>query len=114
MKLKINRKRWFRGKGSEESKLLRAEDRKMCCLGFYLRACGVSVRGLTDETLPSDMLEDVPKKARWLLKKTNEFENSSDCQYLIDQNDTEELNELTREKRIAARFQKHGVDVEFV
>lgn len=33
-KLTINRRTWLRGEGSEESYLRRAEDGKMCCLGF--------------------------------------------------------------------------------
>ena len=45
-KLVIDRTRWLRGEGPEESALLRPTDNKMCCLGFdALR------RGLTSDEI---------------------------------------------------------------
>ena len=41
MKLTIDRNVWLRGEGNGVSFLLREVDRKMCCVGIYLKACGI-------------------------------------------------------------------------
>lgn len=36
----VERSKWLRGEGHQESALLRESDGKMCCMGFYALACG--------------------------------------------------------------------------
>lgn len=36
----IDRSRWLRGEGSNQSYLLRKDDQKMCCVGFLCQALG--------------------------------------------------------------------------
>lgn len=44
----IDRSRWIRGEGGQESRLHRKNDGRMCCVGMYLEACGVPRYALTD------------------------------------------------------------------
>lgn len=37
----VDESRWLHGEGMETSYLLRPSDRKQCCVGLYLEACGV-------------------------------------------------------------------------
>ena len=111
MKLKINRKKWIRGEGEIYSYLLRTADYKMCCVGFYLKACGVKSRLLADNSTPTDTPIALPKKAHWLVNKDV---NSASADILYAANDNMELSGKTREQRITKEFAKHDVEVEFV
>jgi hypothetical protein len=110
MKLKIKRKRWLRGVGSDDAYLYRSEDRKMCCLGFYARALGYPVNKIRDIQDPEncDDKEDMDS----LL---NEYGyNNSICQNLIHVNDSPSFGDSDREVQIKKLFKKIGVDVTFV
>lgn len=125
MKLVIERERWIRGgngDGPEElSCLYRSHDGKMCCLGFFARACGIDKDQIEDEAEP----EDVPRAVwpGWVLRAPDDFagdygspdalKNSSDIVALISANDDEMCGDRKREARIAELFAQHGVEVEF-
>ena len=49
----INRKKWLRGEGDDDSRLLRSTDNKMCCLGFLGKACGISSACLSGRGMPN-------------------------------------------------------------
>lgn len=102
MNLVIDRKRWLRGEGSQNSKLLRPIDGKMCCLGFYGLACGLSAEHLRNVGLPADTAS-CRLWPPWL--RDSDFE-CDDLTYLND-NDPDEA-------KIAAIFARHGVTVRFV
>lgn len=55
MKVTIDRSRWYRGQGSEDSRLVTGEERKCCCLGFYCLALGFTEAELIDVSLPSKL-----------------------------------------------------------
>lgn len=42
MKVIIDRTKWYRGQGSIGSSLLRPTDQKMCCVGFFGKACNIN------------------------------------------------------------------------
>lgn len=116
--VEIRRKRWLRGEGSRNSFLYRHKDRKMCCLGFYLRSCGLPVKDLTGRKSPFD-LPGVPDEAKWLnlanllpdgakWRKTFNVVNK-----LMRINDTDDLPEKQREKQISKLFREQGVKVVF-
>lgn len=44
----VDRTRWFRGQGSDRSRLL-LDDGQMCCVGFLAIACGATVDQISNE-----------------------------------------------------------------
>lgn len=115
--LVIDRTRWLRGvygnpdghaqSDGDTSKLYRKHDRRMCCLGFYLRSCGCKVGDIVNLGTPSD-LGAVPNQAAWLINKPQEQD------WLIAKNDTTaHMDDATREKAIVDGFARNGVTVKF-
>lgn len=126
----INRKRWLRGEGSEESCLLNTKTGKMCCLGFFAK----------QSKIPKNYIEnvDTPCSARMLLNGTKVY--SSNCKVisrpaksikwntkllsgefhsatgdtLMDVNDDEEISDEIREKKITSLFKRIGITVKFI
>jgi len=119
MKLVIDRKRWLRGEGSEGSMLLRSIDDKMCCLGFYGIACGLTPERIRDAETPSDVpvqsfkksIDSIWGNGDWLFKN---YTSSADCEALMGANDDEHSSDQAREDRIKEVFAKHDVEVEFI
>ena len=114
----IDRRVWLRGE-PHGSRLYRPADRKQCCVGIYLRACGVSTRALSDQATAASLVEDgraqMPSRAKWLLSGDYALswaESSVDGQRLYGMNDSPE--ETGREERIEAIFARHGEAVRFI
>ena len=109
--LVIDRKVWLRGEGGEKSLLLRPEDGKMCCLGIYLKQCGMPDSLLRGRANPTQ-LTTAPT---WLRAagQFGGFTETAECRFLILQNDDERISEPAREQRIAEGFAKAGVSVRF-
>ena len=122
MKLVIDRNVWLRGadaKNGHNSYLLRPTDGKRCCVGIYLSALGfsdVELSGLgedaelrvpvnTDDECDwdEDETEIDPRVPVWL--------RAESLVYGI--NDDADTPEDERERLIAERFKRGGVDVEF-
>jgi len=133
MKFTIDRSKWRTGRyGVSDDEVpnigpsqLLNEDGFMCCLGFYLEACGLHRDALFTQLDPSQVLESDAAEPEqipaWLLNagdldETGGKVQSSDlCNSLISDNDDDEyLLDDTRETSIANRFLEVGVDVEFV
>lgn len=116
--LVIDRKRWMRGRGSDDSYLYNTENRQMCCLGFYLRHCGVSLDGVRDQRSPADVLEHSKTKRvpAWLAAANDDDGemNTDTCFMLMTFNDDKHAAEKDRENAIKAIFRKHNVTVKFV
>lgn len=126
----INRKRWYRGKGSLKSRLLVSLDnKKMCCLGFYEKSLGIPENKLHRIPGPEQLVvthypEYTPKSIvkepdSWLYEpffygpEDFEMRESKDCQELMTVNDGEDIAENYREERIKEIFEKNGVKVKF-
>lgn len=107
MKLTIDRTKWLRGAGCEPSRLLRKEDGKMCCLGFYAKACGLTDDDIVGQPNPSGVNRALPDEMLWLFGQQN---NSDECLRLMEENDSSEVSE----SKISEIFAKNGVEVEFV
>lgn len=127
MKLIIDRKTWLRGEGSEDSRLLRGSDGKMCCLGFYGLACGLEPKEIKGMEAPFNLPEESLKKVSpWLLLRADRGgarEPSSACSTLMTTNDREvhvgnsfsdPFTEQDREESIKRTFALNGVEVEFI
>lgn len=110
MKLIIDREKWLRGEGPDDSFLLRRDDKKMCCLGFYALACGLDQIDICQTREPANIVGLLVGKADWLLKLDGgKIENSDSAKELMRINDAD-----GDEKLIAQRFAENGVEVEFI
>jgi hypothetical protein len=109
MNLVIDRKRWLRGEGAHDSKLLRPSDGKMCCLGFYGLACGLSADQICGAGSPRTALGGLAMWPAWMRMAAAASHLSDDAADLMEIND-----DVGDESRIAAIFAKHGVTVRFV
>lgn len=105
-KLEIDRKIWLRGEGPTHSSLLRSRDKRQCCIGIYLSACGVPPCQLLDRGEPYP--GSLPDEADWLGMRD---ENALP---LFRLNDDEKFDDVYREEKIRDEFIKHGVEVTFV
>lgn len=107
-KFVISLKMWHRGRGSTGSALRRLADRKQCCLGFYLRACGLKVKDIEARTMPYRVVA-LPDEAKWLGQNTN----TDAANELARINDVRGMSETERKKQIKQEFAKHDVRVTF-
>lgn len=120
--LTIERSEWYRGQGGGLSRLIRSDDKKMCCLGFYGIACGFKEGDLIDEPEPQSVFDgDNNTKITanlwpsWLYGENDgEVKQTIACLTLIQTNDSEMIGEVEREIKISAVFAHHGVTVKFV
>ena len=116
-KFTVRREDWYRGKGDRESRLMRPEDHKMCCLGFYALANGYKPGEIENRCFPSDLTmgenEPLPDTMDWLLDMYPDTEQ--EYELLIGNiNDDPDSSEQERERDLTRMFAKHGVQVEFV
>jgi len=110
---KIVRKNWLRGSG-DNSALFRAEDEKMCCLGFYAKACGIAQKHIINMPTPEDVtsnLKDID--GRWDTCLLDLFWNTKLTNELMSINDNKKLSDQKREEKITAKFAKAGIKVKF-
>lgn len=103
----IDRSKWHRGTAAG-SRLLRLDNGKMCCLGFYALACGLTPEAIQDECLYRQLsIEAQAELPHELLEKALH-------QFLVMTNDSPELSDHRREKLITDNFATIGVAVEFI
>lgn len=109
MKLVIRRKKWVRG-FYPGGTYLRNEDGTKCCLGFFANALGIKSDRITRVGEPIEVSSSLWPK--WLVPHTSiALHADSECAVLIGLNDDGNISEKEREKKIAAIFKKHGVEV---
>lgn len=110
--LTVDKSIWLRGEGSSSSALLRESDGKMCCLGVYLHACGVTKELLKSQLRPSDVNTEIPA---WLLTKPGGKYNRTSplARALIQANDDHFYTQAQRERKIKKLFAQAGVKVIF-
>ena len=102
---KIKRSSWCRG--SNQSALLRADD-KMCCLGFVCKQLGISEKLLRDRSYPNELHANAPAE----LVASDGYDNalSISAAYI---NDDATLSDSEREKALLSLFEKHGHELVF-
>lgn len=109
----ISRKKWLRGEGASASALYRREDRKQCCVGIYLSACGVDNETLSKGSAARLLgLSELPK---WLTETNDGMiqDRFSVIGSLYATNDDRGTPDPDRESRIAELFARNGVTVSF-
>ena len=117
-KLTIDRNTWLRG-DSKSSALLRAEDGKMCCLGFCAVQSGIPADGIADLGRPDDV--DTEFYELWPTglicvdeDADDEYSLSDVAERLIAENDSFYTPDSEREQRIASLFSSIGIEVQFI
>lgn len=118
-KLVIDRSRWLRGEGANDSALLRPKDQRMCCLGIYLQSCGVPADDLAGRKYPSSVHGTMAPEAAWTVSNDPyrgpyAIDNNPAFAVLATTNDNPKLAAREREQRITEVFAIHGVEVTFV
>lgn len=123
----IVRENWQRGVSSLDALLLNPDNNKMCCLGFYAKACKIPtscINDIPDPELAQAVLRD--KNNRWdtflLYADYDDWDSNDDKHYyhsaaasdLMRINDDEKMSEKDREAKIKEIFKKNGVKVKFV
>lgn len=116
----IDRAKWWRGKGPDDSRLW--TDRNCgCCLGHYAIACGIDQNRLVGIAYPSVLANAdalggrvrIPGMTTPHRLYMNWTTNSQRAIDLANAND-DPGSDATRERRIRAGFRKIGVRVRFV
>lgn len=115
MKLVIDRPSWLRGESDFRSKLLRSEDNKKCCLGFYSLACGLPEEAIRDRGTVTNACfggsYPVPEEMQFLVHGRISSEVGGQ---LMRINDNSNISDDEREKQLTSIFASHGVEVEFI
>ena len=111
----INRAKWGRG-DSNEGYLLNDVSGKMCCLGFYAKACGLKNKDIIGVTDPASYQSYFFEKnsGTWKTKLLKSSRNTSTCNDLIIINDSMYITDEAREEKIIKKFARIGIKVKFV
>ena len=110
MKFTVDRSKWFRGQGERNSRLL-TDSGKMCCLGFYSQACGITDDEMRCISSPGS-LNRRPSGFECLV--TGSKVNTDICIGLMMTNDDVSIGDRAREERLTRLLAAIGVEVEFV
>lgn len=97
----INRSKWLRGEGNENSYLLRGDDGKMCCLGQVCEQEGVPGSELIGISEPAGLQKRKSSLPKWLFSEV--------AYEMMEENDTK-----AREERLKKLAVKAGVEFLFV
>ena len=105
----VDRKTWWRGKGGAGSRLMRPEDGKKCCIGFFAhQICG----------LKKDELEEcpyLPTEAQIKLGlHADPFSSTIASQSIYRTNDEIDMSDEIREEKLTKLFAQHGYAVRFI
>ncbi len=121
----VDRATWLHGEGGKQSYLLRANDGKMCCLGFLGAACGIPSKGLLARRSPSGCTKEYT--SLWPEAIRNEFPLGAEAGLDFDSskvtkfgsdilmaNDSQDImTTVNREAQLTEYFAKLGIDVKF-
>jgi len=120
-KFYVERAKWARGGKNGPSALLN-EKECYCCLGFLAKACGASDREIDEVMEPTDVPKlDWPDglvKVDYNIDSDGEkhpnYDNSKMCTDIILINDSQQISDTEREKKLTEKFKELDVEVEFI
>lgn len=114
MKFVISRSKWLRG--SKKNSVLLDNTGKMCCLGFYATSLGVSEADIAGKATPeSAYTVEWPEWVRTYACSSDRRSFDSDSILeIIDTNDSPDLTDSQRERRLTRHFARQGIKVRFV
>lgn len=109
----VKRSEWYRGKGSERSRLLRKDGLK-CCIGFVGQQCGIDNSKLSNKITVQSVIHRFPETAsQW--PEWMQLQPALDCArkaYTI--NDNSHLSDTMRELCLKELFKEHRDEIVFV
>lgn len=112
----VDRRDWFRGRGSKRSRLLVPESGDMCCLGFLALHLGASADQIEGKCSPEDA-SSVPWPEDICVSGRDELLRSSGntvlTDYLMGRNDDDLIDDGDRERDLKSAFAQIGWGVEF-
>lgn len=122
-KFTVTRHNWLRGEGGDDSRLLRPEDGKMCCLGHISLQCGITQDEIMNVLAPAGIIDEAwglfpeplrPMKRpyRGINKTWND--NSGLAHVMMGLNDDETITDEDREHRLKQIAASRGIKLEFV
>jgi len=113
---KIKRSEWLKGEGSKNSCLLRKEDNKKCCFGFYALSCGLKEKQIINLSDPTE-IENLPLEMDWVINQNCRTRPWRCCSRqvnrLICANDEENVISSEREEKVIVLFKEQNILVEF-
>lgn len=118
MKFTVDRRTWYRGKGSSSSVLLNDDDMR-CCIGFVAEQCGIpdeklaNLKSLHSCTKNLEYIEPTTFP-RWMNSVKSQGYASSDLMEAYQTNDNRMINDDAREKQLIAIFARNGDELEFI
>ena len=114
----IKRSQWVRGNKLGLSKLLQVKGQscdgtlRMCCLGFWCKAAGLTDEDIRGHGSPGD----TDKLLEGLTYMSGQYESVFDTDFtddMIDINDDSEIGEATREQKLTELANSIGVELVF-
>lgn len=110
-KFVVDRKKWLRGEGADDSGLLVRG--RMCCLGFVCQQCGIEDWRLIENSMPSPRWDGLPD---WLTPSAHDFEGAWDSVLgcLARTNDARDLSGPKRELELQRLAALAGFEFEFI
>jgi len=114
----IDRRKWYRGKGGDNSKLL--NEYGMCCLGFLSLAKGYTKDEIAYKSLPWRLpLSELLLPEMTSCYNTENLDSNDKCPTMLSEtmariNDDRSLTEPEREAQLTEEFKKIAIDVVFV
>jgi hypothetical protein len=110
----VERSKWLRG---SPPGVLMDDDEKMCCLGFYAKACGFKDEDIRNVPAPYSLVyqDKYEWKTKLLVSDPISGRGSSEfCKDAINTNDVEGLSDSERESDLTDTFNKIGITLTFV
>jgi hypothetical protein len=110
MKFVVDRRTWYRGNGSGESKLLRTDGMR-CCIGFVGKQCGIPDVELMDRITVQQVESALWPKWMQSIPPIVTRRSVGDA---YGANDFTGFSDAEREEKLKRIFQANGDDIEFV
>lgn len=117
----VDRSKWYRGRGSDYSRLVLADGRK-CCVGFFGEQClGLTENRMREQPALSDLYSVVVIDGVRFDKGISpdrdvlrEWQEKIRREYIYSLNDNQLISDEGRERKLIEQFARIGVDVRFV
>ena len=110
----VKRSEWYRGKGDDDSALLK-EDGSKCCVGFLCLNAGLPKKALFEVGSVEAVHMDLERLPKWLAERfVFDYDATDWALDVYKANDTPKLSGVEREAKLTALFAEKGIKVTFV
>ena len=114
----VDREFWLRGEGSKDSCLLRSNDQKMCCFGFYALACGSTVVEIKEKTSLANIPNISDKLKRFnpdffIELEIDDISNSTTARKAMGINDDPSTTDAEKEIALKEIFKQFDIELVF-